>query len=77
MDRGGPASILTETVNVGGLEVRVVIAWLPSAGSQPTDRRSAAYRALDCLEGLAALGLDEETERQFLNGNAERVFGID
>lgn len=29
-----------------------------------------------CVEGLDALGLDEETIRLFLHGNAERVFGL-
>jgi predicted TIM-barrel fold metal-dependent hydrolase len=36
-----------------------------------------AWPAPDCLDGLGALGLDEETERLFLHGNAQRVFGID
>ena len=28
------------------------------------------------LEGLAALGLDEETHNLYLEGNARRVFGL-
>lgn len=30
-----------------------------------------------CLEGLEALGLDEESQRLFLSGNAERVFKLE
>ncbi|MBW2274960.1 MAG: amidohydrolase [Deltaproteobacteria bacterium] len=30
-----------------------------------------------CLEGSKDLGLDEESERLFLSGNAQRVFGLD
>ncbi len=31
----------------------------------------------DCLEGLDALGLDEETKRAFLHANAARVFALE
>lgn len=31
----------------------------------------------ECLEGVSELELDAETERAFLSGNAERVFGIE
>jgi predicted TIM-barrel fold metal-dependent hydrolase len=29
-----------------------------------------------CLEGLDALGLDDEAQRMFLHDNAARVFGL-
>lgn len=35
-----------------------------------------AWPAVRCLEDLASLALDAETEALFLHGNAERVFGL-
>jgi predicted TIM-barrel fold metal-dependent hydrolase len=35
-----------------------------------------AWPAADCLTDLADLGLDAETEEEFLCGNARRVFAI-
>ena len=35
-----------------------------------------AFPPGNCLEGLEALGLDEEALELFLNGNASRVFGL-
>lgn len=35
-----------------------------------------AWPAVQCLQGLDELELDEETTKLFLHGNADRVFGL-
>jgi len=80
-----PLQVTLDALDAGGVDRALISAWHGPAGPLIDNDEVAAFlfgsnhpmiAPAHALEGLEELGLDEETRKLYLGGNAERVVGL-